>query len=246
PRIIRESMTLVGAILAILSTAIGFTAFLIQVQVPAQLLEMMQVFITSKTMFLLVLNVFLLIAGMVMEIFGAIFVVVPLIAPIGKHFGVDPYHLAIMFLVNLEIAYLAPPLGLNLIISSFRFGVPVTNVYRSVLPFIAVLTVTLLVTTYVPWLSTYLPSLSKQKDLTREEMGEAPSPGGEGAFVPDEDGTTLDDLDSINLDDLDSPTPAEGAGAGEPESAAEPAQAVPAEPEREPPAPSRSGTKQRR
>jgi tripartite ATP-independent transporter DctM subunit len=207
PRIIRESMTLVGAILAILSTAIGFTAYLIQVQVPARLLEMMQVFITSKTMFLLVLNAFLLIAGMVMEIFGAIFVVVPLIAPIGKHFGVDPYHLAIMFLVNLEIAYLAPPLGLNLIISSFRFGTPVTNVYRAVLPFIAVLTVTLIVTTYIPWLSTYLPSLSKEKDLTREELGETPLPtDAEGKpFVPGEDQTTLDDLDSLDLDDLDAP-----------------------------------------
>ena len=90
-------------------------------------------------MFLLVLNVFLLIAGMVMEIFAAIFVVVPLIVPIAKHFGIDPYHLAITFLVNLEIAYLMPPLGLNLIISSFRFGTPVTSVYRSVLPFIGVL-----------------------------------------------------------------------------------------------------------
>ncbi|HEX5660927.1 MAG TPA: TRAP transporter large permease subunit, partial [Polyangiales bacterium] len=128
PRIIRESMTLVGAILAILSTAIGFTGYLIQAQVPMQLLGWMQTFITSKFMFLLVLNVFLLIAGMVMEIFAAIFVVVPLIVPIAAHFGIDPYHLGITFLVNLEIAYLAPPLGLNLIISSFRFERPVTEV----------------------------------------------------------------------------------------------------------------------
>ena len=88
PRIIRESMTLVGAILAILSTAIGFTGYLIQAQVPMKLLAAMQVFITSKFMFLLVLNVFLLIAGMVMEIFAAIFVVVPLIVPIATHFGI--------------------------------------------------------------------------------------------------------------------------------------------------------------
>jgi len=202
PRIIRESMTLVGAILAILSTAIGFTAYLIQAQVPMKLLAAMEMFITSKVMFLLVLNVFLLIAGMVMEIFAAIFVVVPLIVPIANHFGVDPYHLGITFLVNLEIAYLAPPLGLNLIISSFRFATPVTTVYRSVLPFIAVLSITLLITTYVPWLSTFLPSLSKTKDLTSEEKGETAPADGEAA-------PTLDDFDDVapagegeGLDDL--------------------------------------------
>jgi C4-dicarboxylate transporter DctM subunit len=235
PRIIRESMTLVGAILAILSTAIGFTAFLIQAQVPSLLLSSMQVLITSKTMFLLVLNVFLLIAGMVMEIFGAIFVVVPLIAPIGKHFGIDPYHLAIMFLVNLEIAYLAPPLGLNLIISSFRFGTPVTNVYRSVLPFIAVLTVTLIVTTYVPWLSTYLPSLSKEKDLTTEELGGPATPsGGEGQAPGDGAGDTLDDLnlDDLTLDDLDKEGTPAPDGTNTPEGAPDkaPEQPTPAPP----------------
>jgi tripartite ATP-independent transporter DctM subunit len=232
PRIIRESMTLVGAILAILSTAIGFTAFLIQAQVPSLLLQSMQVLITSKTMFLLVLNVFLLIAGMVMEIFGAIFVVVPLIAPIGKHFGIDPYHLAIMFLVNLEIAYLCPPLGLNLIISSFRFGTPVTTVYRSVLPFIAVLTVTLIVTTYVPWLSTYLPSLSKEKDLTSEELGApaAPTPGKEGEAPGEGSGDTLDDLnlDDLTLDDLDKDAPPAPDGTATPDSAPAPSPDAPA------------------
>ncbi len=203
PRIVRESMTLVGAILAILSTAIGFTGYLIQAQVPMHLLAAMEVFITSKFMFLLVLNVFLLIAGMVMEIFAAIFVVVPLIVPIATHFGIDPYHLGITFLVNLEIAYLAPPLGLNLIISSFRFEQPVTAVYRAVLPFIGVLSITLAIVTYVPWLSTFLPSLSSTQDLTPEERGQTPR-----AAEPSEDtegGPSLDDLDKEpTLDDLDS------------------------------------------
>lgn len=223
PRIMRESMTLVGAILAILSTAIGFTGYLIQAQVPLKLLAMMEVFVTSKFMFLLVLNVFLLIAGMVMEIFAAIFVVVPLIVPIATHFGIDPYHLGITFLVNLEIAYLAPPLGLNLIISSFRFGEPVTNVYRAVLPFIGVLSITLLITTYVPWLSTYLPSLSKTQDLTPQERGlpsEGPVPAAgadEGLNLDDLEksgGETLDDLEGATLDDLAPPGDA-GADAGE-------------------------------
>jgi tripartite ATP-independent transporter DctM subunit len=205
PRIIRESMTLVGAILAILSTAIGFTGYLIQAQVPMQLLGWMQTFITSKFMFLLVLNVFLLIAGMVMEIFAAIFVVVPLIVPIALHYHMDPYHLGITFLVNLEIAYLAPPLGLNLIISSFRFERPVTEVYRAVLPFIGVLAITLMITTYIPVLSTYLPSLSKTKDLTNEERGEpaAPQPGAEEPDLDDLNGPTLDDLEGPTLDELD-------------------------------------------
>jgi C4-dicarboxylate transporter DctM subunit len=232
PRIVRESMTLVGAILAILSTAIGFTGYLIQAQVPMQLLAAMEVFITSKFMFLLILNVFLLIAGMVMEIFAAIFVVVPLIVPIATHFGIDPYHLGITFLVNLEIAYLAPPLGLNLIISSFRFEQPVTAVYRAVLPFIGVLAITLAITTYVPWLSTFLPSLSSTQDLTPEERGETPSapadPGGDGPTLDDLGGgeptlddlekePTLDDLEKEpTLDDLKLEAPAEGQPAEEP------------------------------
>jgi tripartite ATP-independent transporter DctM subunit len=225
PRIIRESMTLVGAILAIMSMAIGFTSYLIQAQVPLKLLTAMQVLITSKFMFLLVLNVFLLIAGMVMEIFAAIFVVVPLIVPIAKHFGIDPYHLGIVFLVNLEIAYLAPPLGLNLMISSFRFGAPVAELYKSVLPFIGMLTITLLLTTYIPALSTWLPSFSSAKDLTEEELG-----GGSGVMPPaDEEapsgdlddlnqgGETLDDLDSLDLDSLEDPDEKPAPKGGAPE-----------------------------
>jgi hypothetical protein len=122
---------------------------------------------------------------------------------------------------------------LNLIISSFRFGTPVTNVYRAVMPFIAVLTVTLIVTTYVPWLSTYLPSLSKEKDLTREEMGDAPAPAhGEngGAFVPGDDETTLDDLDSLSLDNLDTPSPDAPADAAAPDTPKPTVEPLPASP----------------
>jgi tripartite ATP-independent transporter DctM subunit len=196
PRIIRESMTLVGAILAILSTAIGFTSYMIQAQVPTKLLGMMESLITSKVMFLLVLNLFLLVVGMLMDIFAAIFVVVPLILPIARHFQVDPYHLGITFLLNLEIGYLTPPVGLNLFISSFRFSKPVVEVVRATIPFMLILLVTLIITTYVPWLSTYLPSFSKQQDLTEEPPpGQKPDPQG---------GPTLDDLEAggENLDDL--------------------------------------------
>jgi C4-dicarboxylate transporter, DctM subunit len=229
PRIIRESMTLVGAILAILSTAIGFTAYLIQAQVPMQILAAMESLITSQVMFLLVLNIFLLIVGMLMDIFSAIFVVVPLIVPIARHFGVDPYHLGIVFLLNLEIGYLTPPVGLNLFISSFRFKTPMTDVYRAVIPFIGILLFTLVVTTYVPFLSTWLPSFSKSQDLTQEEMG-LPAEGAAPAVGDDNGAVNLDnlddafgdDLDSLKLEDLEAPAgeaaptgdaPAEGAPA---------------------------------
>ena len=159
PRIVRESMTLVGAILAILATAIGFVGWLVQAQIPTKLVELMESVITSPVAFLLVLNVFLLFVGMLMDIFSAIVVVVPLILPLAYAYGVDPYHLAIIFLLNLEIGYLTPPVGINLFISSIRFEKPVTYLYRSVLPFIGILVVALLIVTYVPWLSTYLPSL---------------------------------------------------------------------------------------
>jgi tripartite ATP-independent transporter DctM subunit len=228
PRIIRESMTLVGAILAILSTAIGFTSYLIQAQVPMRILAAMESLITSQLMFLLILNVFLLIVGMLMDIFAAIFVVVPLIVPIARHFGVDPYHLGITFLLNLEIGYLTPPVGLNLFISSFRFNKPMIDVYRAVLPFIGILLMSLLIVTYVPWLSTYLPSLSTSQDLTQEELGNTPMaapPSEEGAdpsmpeVEPGEE--TLEDLENLTLDDLELEQPTEAAPAPPSEAASD-------------------------
>ena len=110
-------------------------------------------------MFLIALNVFLIGVGMLMDIFSAIVVVVPLIVPIALRFGVDPYHLGIVFLLNLEIGYMTPPVGLNLFISSFRFNKPITQLYRSVLPFIGLLGVALIIVTYIPSLSTWLPNL---------------------------------------------------------------------------------------
>ena len=159
PRIVKESMTLVGAILAILATAVGFTGYLIQDELPMKILEWMRTFIsaddpeTRTIMFLLVLNVFLLVVGMLMDIFSAIVVVVPLILPIARELGVNDYHLGIVFLLNLEIGYMTPPVGLNLFISSFRFGKPVTLLYKAVLPFIGLLIVALVVTTYWDGLS---------------------------------------------------------------------------------------------
>jgi tripartite ATP-independent transporter DctM subunit len=194
PRIIRESMTLVGAILAILATAIGFTAFLIQARVPMMILDAMEGYITSQVMFLIALNFFLIGVGMLMDIFSAIVVVVPLIVPIALRFGVDPYHLGIIFLLNLEIGYMTPPVGLNLFISSFRFNKPITQLYRAVLPFIGLLGLALIIVTYVPALSTWIPNMVESNAVKLNE------PGDEGG---DEFGMDLDALEDDNADSLD-------------------------------------------
>lgn len=153
PRVMKESMVLVGAILMILATAMGLTSFLIDQQVPQRLFELISSVITSKLIFLIILNLFLIVVGMMMDIFSAIIVVVPLIIPIAKQYGVDPVHLGIIFLANLEIGYLTPPVGLNLFISSFRFEKSIGKVALATLPFIAMLFAALLIITYVPELS---------------------------------------------------------------------------------------------
>jgi C4-dicarboxylate transporter, DctM subunit len=229
PRVVIESMTLVGAILIIMGCAVGFTGWLIQAEVPQKLLELMQAMITSKFLFLLVLNIFLIIVGMLMEIFAAIIVAVPLVLPLARAYGIDPYHFAIIFLLNLEIAYLMPPLGINLFISSIRFGRPVTQLYRSVLPFIGVLFITLMFVSYIPVITTYLPDKVKSHEITEDEAG---APAGEP--LNDEDfGMTGEDLEKLNADAADAGPPdagAAGAAAGEAGAAAE----EPAKPEEKP------------
>ncbi|RCK76529.1 MAG: TRAP-type C4-dicarboxylate transport system, large permease component [Ignavibacteriae bacterium] len=161
PKIMLDSMTLVGAILIILGTALGLTNYLIDAEIPMKLFEFIQKFITSKTLFLILLNIFLLIVGMLMDIFSATIVVVPLIIPIATAFGVDPIHLGIIFLVNLEIGYVTPPVGLNLFISSYRFEKPISQVYRSTIPFILIRLIILIFVTYIPQLSLFLVNLLK-------------------------------------------------------------------------------------
>jgi C4-dicarboxylate transporter, DctM subunit len=170
PRVAVESMILVGAILVILACAMGFTSWMIQAEIPTKLLDFIQSIIKSQFIFLLVLNIFLIFIGMVMEVFSALIVAVPLMLPIAKAYGLEPYHFAIIFLLNLEIAYLAPPLGINLFISSVRFGRSVTYLYRSVLAFIAVLFVALMIVCYVPILTTWLPNKINEDEITIGEL----------------------------------------------------------------------------
>ena len=153
PRLSVECCTLVGGVLLILGVALGFTNYLIDAQVPDLALEWVQSHIESKLVFLLALNILLLIVGCMMDIFSAILVVVPLIAPMAAAYGVDPVHLGIIFLANLELGYLTPPVGMNLFLASYRFGVPLTKVYRSVFPFLLILFGGVLLITYLPFLT---------------------------------------------------------------------------------------------
>jgi C4-dicarboxylate transporter DctM subunit len=156
PRVMRESLLLVGAILMIMGVAMGLTNYLVDQEVPARLFQFTKTFISSGTMFLVILNLFLIVVGMMMDIFSAIFVVVPLITPVALGYGINPVHLGIIFLTNLEIGYLTPPVGLNLFISSLRFHKSVFTVTRATLVYIGILLVALVLITYVPDLSLWL------------------------------------------------------------------------------------------
>jgi tripartite ATP-independent transporter DctM subunit len=156
PEMMKKSMVLVGAVLIILGAAMGLTNYLIDAEIPMQMLDFFKTHIESKALFLIVLNLFLLAVGCTMGIFSALVVVVPLLAPIAAAYGMDPIHLGIIFLANLEIGASIPPLGINLFIASIRFERPVLRLYWASLPFIAILLVALALITYIPWISLVL------------------------------------------------------------------------------------------
>lgn len=227
PRIVPDSMVLVGAIFVKLCAATVLTFYFVQAQTADALFEALTCgeparaylaahsdvmvncreavdalahrgqsaggTIDSPLSFLLALNFFLLVVGMLMDIFSAIVVIVPLIMGIAIHFGIDPYHLGIVFLINLEIGYLMPPMGLNLFIAGFRFGRPVPDLYRVVLPFIGVFAVALLITTYVPQIS-----LALIPDYTPlgAHRGESAGASEEGLGSRDDEGERSDASDA--------------------------------------------------
>lgn len=156
PEIMKKSMVLVGGVLIILGAAMGLTNYLIDAEIPKQMLELFKTHIESKILFLVVLNFFLLAVGCTMGIFSALVVVVPLLSPIAQAYGIDPVHLGIIFLANLEIGASIPPLGINLFIASIRFERPVLRLYVASLPFIAMLLIALALITYIPWMSLIL------------------------------------------------------------------------------------------
>ncbi len=148
-----EAMAMIGAIFVIIFASTAFTDFMVNADVPKKLVAWTQDHVDSKVVFLLAINVILLIVGTVMDIFSAIVVVLPLIAPIAKAYGIDPYHLGVIFLLNLEVGYLHPPVGLNLFLTSVKFQRPITEVMWAVVPFLITMIAALLIITYVPALT---------------------------------------------------------------------------------------------
>jgi tripartite ATP-independent transporter DctM subunit len=153
--ILLDCATLIGGVLIILGVAMGLTSYLVDAQVPLHLLEWVKSAISSKLVFLLILNLFLLAVGCMMDIFSAIIIVVPLITPLGIYFGIDPVHLAIIFIANLELGFLTPPVGMNLFLSAYRFNEDMPTIYKSTLPFFIVMLLSVMAITYIPILSTW-------------------------------------------------------------------------------------------
>lgn len=153
PHVLRECVLVVGGVLLILGVALGLTSYLVDAQVPMRLLAWAQAHIDSKWVFLLALNLLLLVVGCLMDIFSATAVVVPLIVPLALAYGVDPVHLGIIFIANLELGFLTPPVGVNLFLASYRFERPMSEITRAVMPWLAIRAVGVLVITYLPWLT---------------------------------------------------------------------------------------------
>jgi tripartite ATP-independent transporter DctM subunit len=154
-----KSMALFGGILIVLAASMASTNYLIDQEIPNKLFELIRAHISSKYTFLLLLNVFLLLVGTMLDIFSALVLIVPLIVPIAQLYGVDLTHLGIIFLTNLQIGYCTPPVGLNLFLASYRFDRPVTKLYAASLPFLGLLLITLAIITYFPLLSLFLVGL---------------------------------------------------------------------------------------
>jgi tripartite ATP-independent transporter DctM subunit len=152
PRIMTESMTVVGGILLILGVSLAFTNFLIDAEVPLKLFEWTQSQISSKYTFLALLNIILLILGAFLDIFSALVIMVPLILPVAIGYGINPIHLGIIFLANMQLGYLTPPVGINLFIASYRFNRQIDEIYQASMPFLLVLLVAVLIITYLPLL----------------------------------------------------------------------------------------------
>lgn len=153
PGVIRDAMTMVGGILLILGVSLAFTNYLIDAEIPQLLFDWISTYVSDKITFLILLNIVLLILGALLDIFSALVIMIPLIVPVALRFGIDPVHLGIIFLANMQIGYFTPPIGMNLFIASYRFDRPITELYRATIPFMFVLLFALIVITYVPEVS---------------------------------------------------------------------------------------------
>ena len=158
PEVMREAMILVGAIIVILGASLASTNYLIDAEVPTRLFEVIQEHIDSKITFLLLLNIFLLVLGTMLDIFSALVIMVPILLPIAVGYGIHPIHLGIVFLANMQIGYFTPPIGMNLFIASYRFKKPIIELYLSTIPYMIILLLALVIITYWPALSLTLIS----------------------------------------------------------------------------------------
>ena len=156
PEIMRDSMVLVGGVLVILGVSLASTNYLIDTEVPNRLFEFIRSHIDSKLTFLMLLNIFLLMLGMILDVFSALVIIVPLLLPIAIGYDIHPIHLGIIFLANMQIGYFTPPVGMNLFIASYRFHKPVTELYHATIPFMFILIAAVLIITYWPDLTMYL------------------------------------------------------------------------------------------
>lgn len=156
PQIMRDSMVLVGGVLVILGVSLASTNYLIDAEVPNRLFEFIRSHIDSKLTFLMLLNLFLLLLGMILDVFSALVIIIPLLLPIAIGYDIHPIHLGIIFLANMQIGYFTPPVGMNLFIASYRFHKPVTELYSATIPFMFILMLSVLIITYWPDLSLYL------------------------------------------------------------------------------------------
>jgi tripartite ATP-independent transporter DctM subunit len=153
PGVMRESMVLVGGILVILGASLASTNAMIDAQVPMKLFDFVTAHVSSKLTFLILLNLFLLVLGTMLDVFSALIIVVPLLLPLAAGYGIEPIHLGMIFLANMQIGYCTPPVGMNLFIASYRFDKPIVTLYRATLPWLLILFACVLLITYWPWLS---------------------------------------------------------------------------------------------
>jgi C4-dicarboxylate transporter DctM subunit len=151
--VFRKGMIMAGSIILILGVALALTNIIVDAEIPARLFEFVKQHVDSKYTFLILLNIFLLLLGAVLDIFSALVIMVPLILPLAVGYGIHPVHLGVIFLANMQIGYMTPPVGMNLFIASYRFKKPITELYSASLPFMVILLVALLLITYWPWLS---------------------------------------------------------------------------------------------
>jgi len=152
-KVVIDAMKMVGGILLILGVSLAFTNYLVDAEIPMHLFEWIKGNVDGKITFLILLNVFLLILGAILDIFSALVIIVPLIVPIAINYGVHPIHLGVIFLANMQIGYFTPPVGMNLFIASYRFNKTITELYKATIPFMVILMIAVVIITYVPWLS---------------------------------------------------------------------------------------------